>query len=151
MLKSKNEELEQYRALLHKYANIYVRAGLGEKEDMYQEACMVFLDVYDKFDESRGTPFFSYLETSLKNKLYSLKRSQKREPLILSLDRPIPTATNDDTTYTFLDTLLDDREHVDGTITNLILMGYNMTQISDILGVSRPTVYKRLNEERKNN
>jgi len=52
--------------------------GYQEVEDMIGEANIVFLKVYDKWDESRGQ-FTTLLVTAIKNRLIDIQRKKKRQ------------------------------------------------------------------------
>ena len=143
-----NEHYTQFLGLIHKWAGVYHRAGLGDYDDMFQEASMIYLEACDSYDETKSR-FPYWLNKMLSNRMFDMFRKKKREPITLSLDKHI--GGEDDNTMTFLDTLEYHEPQFDGIIMKFIYHGFNMTQIAQILDVDRSTIYRRLEKEREDN
>lgn len=136
---------KKYEKLIFKWANRYERMGLGDIDEMIQEASMVYLKACDTYDSERAS-FSTHLYVLLRNNMYDMIREIKREPMILSLDE----AVDSDGEYTHLDLIASDSFHFDGEIMSLLFKGFTITEIAQYLGVSRPTIYNRLEKEREN-
>lgn len=139
-----DEHYKEYENLLFQWAHIYTRWGLGEFEDMKQEASMMYLKACDTHDMERGA-FSTHLVTILRNNGYDMLRKEYREPDIVSLDEEI----NSEDGFTYLDLLENNEYYMDGQIMQLLYKGFNMTEIADLLDVSRSTAYRKLEKERK--
>ena len=140
-----DEHFKKYEKLIFKWANRYERLGLGDIDEMIQEGSMVYLKACDTYDSKRAS-FSTHLYVLLRNNMYDMIRNIKKEPEVLSLDKYV----SDDEYYTHLDLVPSDIFSVDGEIMSLLYQGFTITEIAQHLGVSRPTVYARLEKEREN-
>lgn len=134
-----NEHFNEYIKLINKWATIYKNAYLGDYDDMFQEASMVYLKACDKFNPKRGK-FSTLLYTMLRNNFFDMLRVKKKELYTYSLDEG-----ND---YTLLDTIPSKDVYFDGEIMTMLYKGMTITDISKHLKVDRSTVYRRLEKER---
>jgi len=75
-----------------------------DKDDLYQEACLLILECVKNFDAAKGVPFLAYVKRSMQYKMWNLKKAARYE---ISLDEP----TQDETTL--LDTLMSKASSVD--------------------------------------
>ena len=139
-----NEHFNDYIKLINKWATIYTNAYLGDYDDMFQEASMVYLKACDKYNSKRGK-FSTLLYTMLRNNFFDMLRDRKKQIETVSLDKE--TASGD---YSFLDTIPSKDLHLDGEIMNMLYRGMTITDISKHLKIDRSTVYRRLEKERNN-
>ncbi len=143
-----DEHFMKYYKMLHKHANNYVRVGLGDKEDMFQEASMIYLKACDTYKPEKAK-FSTHLVKLLENHKYDLLRKKKKEVPTVSLDRPVNQ--HDEAPFTFLD-LQHNRSfiYIEGKISKMLYKGLSTVSIARRLGVSRPTVYAWLEKEKEN-
>jgi RNA polymerase sporulation-specific sigma factor len=60
------------------------RGGIGlDKEDLYQELCLVALECVSTFDPAKGVPYLAYVKRAMQYRVWNLKKAQKWE---VSLD-----------------------------------------------------------------
>lgn len=60
------------------------RGGIGlDKEDLYQELCLVALECVNTFDPAKGVPYIAYVKRAMQYRMWNLKKAQKWE---ISLD-----------------------------------------------------------------
>ena len=142
-----DEHFRKYENLIKSWASTYHRANLGDFDDMYQEASMVYLRTCDAYKENMSK-FSTFLYTSLRNNMFDMLRKKKNEIELLSLDAPIGEG-DDEESMTFIDTIPSEHHHVEGEIMRMLYQGMNITEISRYLKVNRSTVYRRLEKERE--
>jgi len=56
-----------------------------DKEDLYQEACLVILECINNYEPQRGVPFLAYVKKAIQYRIWNLNRSVRYE---ISLDAP---------------------------------------------------------------
>lgn len=138
-----NEHYNEYIKLISKWAGIYTNAHLGDYDDMFQDASMVYLKACDKFNSKRGK-FSTLLYTMLRNSFFDKIRDNKKQIETLSLDNYIKN-----TDYNFLDSIPStELQFFDGEIMTMLYQGLTITDISKELNIDRSTVYRRLEKER---
>ncbi len=55
-----------------------------EREDLYQELCLVTLECINTYDPGKGVPFLAYVKSAMQYKVWNLKKAQRWE---ISLDK----------------------------------------------------------------
>lgn len=122
-----------------------------DKEDLYQELCMVLLKVIDRYDASRGIKFITMAHTYFDNHMKLLLRSTnsgKRKGIRLneSLDELLDSgitrnlATEQDFLSAHLATLpLEEEERL---VINFILETEYVSDIARKLGRTRQSIYQ---------
>ena len=139
-----NEHLEQYMGLIISWASKYTKRGLGEFEDMRQEAFMVYMNSCDAYNPNKGK-FSTFLYTSLRNHMINMIRLKSKDINTLSLESLCDDGCN------FIDMI--ESEHVyiekETPIINMRYRGIPMVDIAKILGVSRREAYRLLEKEKE--
>jgi RNA polymerase sporulation-specific sigma factor len=75
------EIIERLKPLIR--ANVK-RGWIGlDKEDLYQELCLVALECVNTFDPAKGVPFLAYVKRAMQYRVWNLRKAQKWE---VSLD-----------------------------------------------------------------
>jgi len=64
-------------------ANVRRSGNCLERDDLYQEFCLVVLECINTYDMGRGVPFLAYVKKAMIYRAWSLKRTQRSE---ISLD-----------------------------------------------------------------
>ncbi len=140
--------LEKYMGLIVSWAKRYVGYGICDFDDARQECFMVYLNSCKNYDNKKAK-FSTYLNKSLQHNMYRMLREAGKNIPTLSLDAFLG---NDEDGVSLLDAIPSPVEFKfvpDTPIVKLRCAGYTMQQIADEMGVSRPTVYKRLRKEQK--
>ena len=145
-----DEHFLAYEKLIRKWAHMYVDAELGDFDDMFQEASMVYLRACDTYN-SNMSKFSTFLYTLLRNNFFDMirKRNVRRNVEdTLPLDAEIGVGEDGELT-SFLDMIETKDVHFDGEIMQMLYKGMSVTDIASHLGVNRSTVYRRLEKERE--
>ena len=140
-----NEHIEQYMGLIVSWANRYTKRGLGEFEDMRQEAFMVYMGACDAYNPNMGK-FSTFLYTSLKNHMLNMIRNKSKEIQTVSIDAMYGEENE------YIDMIESDYIHIgdDCPIIEMRYKGMTMVEIAEVLGVSRREAYRLLEKEQKN-
>jgi RNA polymerase sigma factor (sigma-70 family) len=70
-----DEHFRKYENLIKAWASTYHRASLGDFDDMYQEASMVYLRSCDAYKPNMSK-FSTFLYTSLRNNMFDMIRKK---------------------------------------------------------------------------
>jgi len=100
--KAAEDILTRLRPLIYSHMRHDI-AGM-DKDDLYQEACLLILECVKNFDAAKGVPFLAYVKRSMQYKMWNLKKTAVNE---ISLDEPTQDGT------TLLDTLMSKDSSVD--------------------------------------
>jgi len=79
--KSTEMIIERLRPLI--LSNIRKSASFLEKEDVFQELCLVAIECIDSFDPKKGSYFLAYVKQAMQYKVWELNKSRVE---MLSLD-----------------------------------------------------------------
>ena len=88
-------------------ANVKREALSLEKEDLYQELCLVVLECINTYDPRKGVPFLAYVKRAVQYKVWNLKKAQRWE---ISLD------AEDEHGSALRDNLKDPGEHTEAAV-----------------------------------
>jgi len=84
------------------------RGGFSlDKEDLYQELCLVVLECINTYDPGKAVPFLAYVKRAVQYRVWNLNKAQKCE---ISLD------VEDEQGNALMDNLSDPNGHADATV-----------------------------------
>lgn len=138
-----DEHLAEHMGTLVKWAGICNVHLKEDFDDCLQDNMMVYLSACDKFDETKGSSFNSYLYNLLKWHYVDKLKKKNKEPEIISLDITF------DEDLKLIDQIPNTPNPIHTPIVMLRYKGYTMSEIAEMLNMSERTVYRLWEKEKE--
>lgn len=150
---------ERYNVFLFGFINQYAKISniKYDYKEMFQELMVVFLNCIERYDEDSGC-FYYFVKTAAERRLYQISSKLKRYGEISSLDTFmysdgretsvdfIAESTNKEYYETELYELICEKmTDSQIKIINMKIEGYSYEEISNELGISKQSVYRKIN------
>lgn len=150
---------ERYRLHLIKFINGIIGKQFIriDYDELFQDLMLVFIKCIESYDEYNGY-FYCFVKSSVERKVFDYIKKYNKEKRVISLDQlkynngkesVLDYVAEEVDDYSFRETydiLVENIDEVSKKIVDLKIAGYTYKEMSNIIGVNKQAIYRRVNK-----